>query len=111
MSVLIWKAFLAAALAVLLYLPGFAQAGDLVNEGAGVSAGAFIANGIGARSRALGQSFVSIADDCNSIYWNPAGLAGIDNFQVDTMRSSVFMDDIYCNYLFFFASINSDQKL
>ena len=97
----------AAALAFLTCLAGSAAAKDPVYEGAGVSAGAFASNGVGARSRALGQSYVSVADDCNSVYWNPAGLTGVRNLQVDTMRSSLFMDDLYYNY---FGAAKNFQK-
>ena len=34
----------------------------------------FESSEVGARALSLGQSFVSVADDASTVYWNPAGL-------------------------------------
>ncbi len=34
----------------------------------------FLKIGVGARAASLGESFVAIADDASSLYWNPAGI-------------------------------------
>ena len=37
----------------------------------------FLNIGAGARASALGSAYTALADDANSIYYNPAGLAGL----------------------------------
>ena len=44
--------------------------------------GSDLGMGIGARAIGLGGAFVSIADDPSAVYWNPAGLTDINQFQV-----------------------------
>lgn len=41
----------------------------------------FLKIGIGARQSALGEASVASVRDVNSIFWNPAGLSGIESFQ------------------------------
>jgi len=50
----------------------------------------FIEVETGARAMGMGGAFVSVADDVTALYWNPAGLAGLDGFQVFGMRTSVY---------------------
>jgi hypothetical protein len=38
----------------------------------------FLEIGAGARSLAMGGSYVSVADDVSSLYWNPAGIVNLD---------------------------------
>jgi long-subunit fatty acid transport protein len=40
------------------------------------------ADGIGARSQAMGNAFVGIADDYSATYWNPAGLAKMKRSEI-----------------------------
>lgn len=49
---------------------------------AGTTAGNFLEIGIGARAMAMGGAFVARANDISSLYWNPAGLPAINNFQM-----------------------------
>jgi len=42
----------------------------------------FLKFGIGARAMGMGNSFVAVADDATAVYWNPAGLARIEENQV-----------------------------
>ena len=37
---------------------------------------------VGARALALGNNFVSIADDATAVYWNPAGLSRMHRHQI-----------------------------
>jgi hypothetical protein len=48
--------------------------GILGPDGAGTSAFPLLRIGQGPRAAAMGEAFVSIADDASAIYWNPAGL-------------------------------------
>ncbi|MCX7994451.1 MAG: PorV/PorQ family protein [candidate division WOR-3 bacterium] len=52
----------------------------------------FLKLGIGARACALGESFVSIADDGSAIYWNPAGLGNISRTEFLAMHSEWLLD-------------------
>ncbi|MBI4347633.1 MAG: type IX secretion system membrane protein PorP/SprF [Elusimicrobia bacterium] len=46
--------------------------------------------GVGARVVGLGNAFTAVADDVNSIYYNPAGLATLDRAQVGTTYSRLY---------------------
>ena len=54
----------------------------LFSAGVGTTAGQFLRVGLGARAVGLGGAFSALADDVTAIYWNPAGLAQIENREV-----------------------------
>jgi len=62
-------------------VPALAQF-TLGQQRAGTSSGTFLRIGVGARAVGLGESFVAVANDPSAIYWNPAGLASIQQNQV-----------------------------
>ena len=64
----------------------------------GTTAANFLEVGVGARPVALGGAYVALAEDVSSIYWNPAGLARIRNFQV-IMNHAEWLADINFEYL------------
>ncbi len=45
---------------------------------------------VGARPLGLGETFVSIADDGNAVYWNPAGLPTLKRFEFNSMYANWF---------------------
>ena len=47
----------------------------------GTTAAKFLSIGIGARANAMGGAFTSLPKDASSMYWNPAGIADIVNYQ------------------------------
>jgi len=51
-------------------------------ENAGTAGMQFLKIGAGARPAGMGEAFVSISDDANALYWNPAGLASSMNTEV-----------------------------
>jgi len=51
----------------------------------GTNAGSFARDGIGARALALGGAFVAIADDTSAGFWNPAGVAYLDGYNLGGM--------------------------
>ena len=57
-------------------------------SGDGGDAGAFLKNGIGVRPISMGKAFVAVADDANTGYWNPAGLAILNTTQLSVMYSN-----------------------
>ena len=74
-------AALAAAALATAAVPAHAQF-KLGGQRAGTSSGAFLKIGVGARAVALGESFVAVANDPSTIYWNPAGLASLQRQEV-----------------------------
>ncbi|HGE72124.1 TPA: PorV/PorQ family protein [Candidatus Poribacteria bacterium] len=58
-------------------------------------AGEFLSIGTGARALGMGGSFVAVADDGTSAYWNPAGLGGLKQTELIFMHTSMFGFDNY----------------
>ena len=46
----------------------------LGGQRAGISTVQFLKIGVGARASAMGEAFVSVANDASALYWNPAGV-------------------------------------
>ncbi|MEJ2634166.1 MAG: PorV/PorQ family protein [Calditrichia bacterium] len=53
--------------------------------------GTYLQMGVGARAMAMGNAFTALAKDGTAIYWNPAGLANQDPYQIYFMHSRLFM--------------------
>jgi hypothetical protein len=60
-----------------ILVPGFAGAANIF-EKVGTFDGQFLKIAVGARAAAMGGTFVGVADDASSLYWNAAGIARID---------------------------------
>ena len=61
-----------------LLAPSAARAQFTLGEQrAGTSSATFLKIGVGARAVGLGESFVAVANDPSAIFWNPAGLASL----------------------------------
>jgi len=58
----------------------------------GTSGFLFLRLGNGARASGMGEAFSAVADDATCMYFNPAGLAGIENAEVNVTHSEWFMD-------------------
>ena len=54
----------------------FSQIGGSLNK-TGTTSAQFLKIGVGPRPIGMGGAYTASADDINSIYWNPAGLAGM----------------------------------
>ena len=48
----------------------------------GTTAANFLEIGTSSSAVAMGEAYVSLADDAISAYWNPAGLAGINGLEL-----------------------------
>jgi len=59
--------------------------------------GEFMELGVGARPLGMGSAFVAISDDATAPYWNPAGLAIINNKELFFMHSESFQGEINHN--------------
>lgn len=70
-----WAAAIVAALAI-------GAAGDAFAD--------FRFLGMGARPRAMGSAFVSLADDANAAFWNPAGLTRSDRLALSVTRAWMY---------------------
>ncbi len=74
-------------------LPTF---GDSRTGGTGMQ---FLKIATDARSTAMGGAFVAIANDVSSLYWNPAGITGIDTGKVNFQLSyAKYFGDISGNF-------------
>lgn len=78
---------LAAAAALLCSDPAFAASGQ------GTSAFQFLQLGVGARPSALGETYAGVAGGVNSIYWNPAGLAGLERGEL-SMTHALWLEGV-----------------
>lgn len=76
-----------AALAVLFLFPSFSsgQGNEQVF--------------IGTRPMGMGETFVAVADDGNTIYWNPAGLPGLRRHEIMMTYSNLYGLGIINSYL------------
>lgn len=54
--------------------------------------GSYLFMGVGARALGLGGAFSAIANDATATYWNPAGLAAANPFQISFMHAVLFLD-------------------
>lgn len=70
------------------------------------SAGQFLRLGVGARALAMGGAFSGLANDPSAIYWNPAGMSQIDQFQFELMNVTLPFEQT----LNFFSGVLPLQK-
>jgi hypothetical protein len=75
----------------------WAQA-ELGSQRVGTSAGTFLKIGVGARPVGMGGAFVAVANDPTTIYWNPAGIAGLLRTNV-TVSHTEWTADVNYEYL------------
>lgn len=71
-------------------LTTFAVPVHATNSKVGTSGAQFLKIGAGARSTAMGDAFVGIADDVNAVYYNPAGLGYLERAEITAMRTQWF---------------------
>ncbi len=70
----------------------FFVAANGLAQGAGSAAMEFLNIGVSAKSSATGGAFSAIADGPVSSFYNPAGLASIENYQVAGMHTEWYQD-------------------
>ncbi|MDI6765528.1 MAG: PorV/PorQ family protein [Bacteroidota bacterium] len=63
----------------------------------GTTGAKFLSIGIGPRANAMGGAFTSVANDASALYWNPAGIALVNEVQTLFTYSKLFAD-IKLNY-------------
>ncbi len=55
----------------------------ILSLSASLFAGGFALSGVGSRATSMGGAFRGLADDATAMYWNPAGLAYLEENQID----------------------------
>lgn len=50
-----------------------------IKDKVGTSGAQFLKLGVGARAKGMGGAFIGVAGDAQAVFWNPAGLANIEN--------------------------------
>jgi len=88
----------------------FASAICFAESEDGGYAGVFTTMGIGARPIGLGGAFTGLCDDVNGGYWNPAGVAKIEEFTVGGMYRRLDLDRRY-NFFNLATPIMGDGSL
>ena len=58
----------------------------------GTTAAKFLSIGIGPRANGMGDAFTSISNDASGMYWNPAGISDINQFQAIFTYTKMFAD-------------------
>lgn len=66
--------------------------------GYGTTSGLFLKMPVGAAPTAMGGAYTAIANDINSLYWNPAGL-GFVKFKEATFTYNNYLEDLAHSYL------------
>jgi len=57
---------------------------------AGTTGAGFLKIGVGASPVGMGEAYVAVADDANTVYWNPAGLNNISQPEITAMHNEWF---------------------
>ena len=66
-------------------------------SGPGTTGADILKIGVGARAIGMGEAYVAQADDVSSLYWNPAGLALMQERQASFMYDQMYQDIKYQN--------------
>ena len=72
---------------LLLIVSGGARVGEPGNSGF-----VFLRLGNGARASGMGEAFTAVADGATSIYWNPAGMAGVEGVELSVTHTEWLVD-------------------
>ena len=71
----------------------------------------FLNIGVDAAALGMSKSVVATTNDVNSIYWNPAGLVGIKDYQGALMHASYFAGIANYNYAAFAMPIDKESAI
>ena len=67
-----------------------AYADVAINPNAGTTSATFLKYGIGSRAVAMGTAFSALDNDVSALYWNPAGLAQLENNEIGITHNESF---------------------
>lgn len=79
------------ALLIITAAASSAYAAD-IHDGAGTTGAAFLKIEGGSRPAGLGGAFAGLANDINTIFWNPAGLTAVHDRELTAMQHFSFAD-------------------
>ena len=99
--------FLLLAISLLLIV-STSSAGIFSKEKAGTTGATFLKIEAGARPVAMGGAFVAVADDANTTYWNPAGLAQLEEREITAMHNE-WLEGIRYEFLGYVQPIRSEE--
>jgi len=71
----------------------------------------FLTIGVDAAGLGMSKSVVASSNDVNSIYWNPAGLVGIKDYQGSLMHASYFAGIANYNHASFALPLNKESAI
>jgi hypothetical protein len=71
--------------------------GTVWAAGAGTTGADVLKIGVGARAIAMGEAYAAQADDVSSLYWNPGGLALMQERQASFMYEQMYQDLSFSN--------------
>ncbi len=94
------KTLVLALLTVALLSASMAPAQTTYNSNVskkGTTAGSFLSISQGARAAGMGSAFVAVANDWSALYWNPAGIASLDNGVI--FDHTIWFADIGYNFI------------
>lgn len=72
-------------------------AGIFSKDRIGTTSAQFLKIGVGARPVAIGGTFAGVADDINTIFWNPAGLSNLSTAEISATHTVWFEEISYSN--------------
>jgi len=94
----------------LLLVVSSSSAGIFSRDEAGTTGATFLKIEAGARPVAMGAAFVAVADDANTTYWNPAGLAQLEDREITAMHSE-WVEGIRYEFLGYVQPIKSEKRV
>lgn len=71
----------------------------------------FLNIGVDASAFGMGKAVAATSNDVNSIYWNPAGLVGLDDYQGALMHTSYFQGIANYDYVAFAKPIDDESTI
>lgn len=84
---------------LLILISLFCQNGLVFAKSPGTTSANFLKIPVGPRAAGMGEAFVGVCDDINSIYWNPAGLRSVDDEELSFLHTKWLDDTSYQYFL------------
>ncbi|MBJ2174559.1 PorV/PorQ family protein [Aureibaculum sp. A20] len=100
------KLLLKKIILILLFLPLVVPAQTIRNF-----SNEFLSIGVDASAFGMGKAVTASSNDVNSIYWNPAGLVGLNDYQGSLMHAEYFQGIANYDYIGFAKPINDESTI
>jgi len=95
-----------AIVVMIIFLPIESYCGGFSKVG--TAAAQFLKISAGARPMAMGETFVAVANDVSTLYWNPAGMTNIDRMSIGASHTQWFAE-IFHNYAGMVIPLSEDD--